>query len=84
MVPNKICLKITIKSCSLLSYKEQYLLIACPLSRTSHKSAILPAPTACTEAAAPPVNILITISIGIDTLTAEAIEKITKSVNEVR
>lgn len=58
--------------------------IALPLSLTSHISAMVPAPTACTEAAAPPPSILITMSIPIDVETAETMFQIVKSAKDVR
>jgi hypothetical protein len=47
-------------------------------------SAIVPAPTAWTDAAAPPPRILITISIPIDVLIAEITLHIIKRVNEIK
>jgi hypothetical protein len=52
--------------------------IARPLSCGSHKSAIVPAPTAWTEADAPPLSNRITISIAIDLETAHSMLNMAK------
>jgi hypothetical protein len=55
-----------------------------PLSIGIHISAITPAPTACTDAAAPPHNILITVSIAIDVERAERIAKAIKRTKDIK
>ena len=47
-------------------------------------SAIVPAPTACTDAEAPPPRIRITISMAIEVLTAEMIFQSAKRAKEMR
>lgn len=53
-----------------------------PLSLTSQISLIVPAPTACTLAAAPPLNVRITINTVILLASALKIANNTKSPNE--
>jgi len=45
---------------------------------------MVPAPTACTDAAAPPASNLMTMSIGIEVLTAAATDQIVNSAKDVR
>jgi len=47
-------------------------------------SAMVPAPTACTEAEAPPPRIRITINMPIEVLTAEIMFQSTKRAKEAR
>ena len=58
--------------------------IARPRSFTSQRSAIVPAPTACTDAAAPPLSIRITISIAIEFDIAPKQAKTVKMAKDVR
>ena len=58
--------------------------IALPLSRTSHMSAMVPAPTAWTLAAAPPPRTRITINIAILVDRADKTLKIRNNENETR
>lgn len=56
--------------------------IAWPRSLVSHTSATVPAPTACTAAAAPPLSTRITINMDIDVDSAARICQTTSSVND--
>lgn len=58
--------------------------MAFPRSRTSQISAIVPAPTACTLAAAPPPRMRITISMPILVDMAERMFQSKKRVKEMR
>ena len=58
--------------------------IALPRSLTSQTSAIVPAPTACTLAAAPPPSTRMMISMAMSFDTAERMLNSKNSVNDVR
>ncbi len=63
---------------------SQKIPMALPRSRTSHMSAMVPAPTACTLAAAPPPKIRMTISMAMLFDTAARMFHNRKRVNETR
>lgn len=60
------------------------MLIARPRSRGSQMSAMVPAPTAWTDAEAPPPQIRNTMSMAMLVLMADRTEKMVKRVNEMR